>query len=327
MTPRTATQTADPAPALSDTDQSPVRRWTSHHLHFASPAADSYDRVIADLVASVVAELRERALIERFFFIRYPAGGPHVRLRTRPRTEDADADIERVLISHVSQWNRAVGSQHTLDVRPVRYEPEFDRYAGPNGLTLCEAIFEVSSDWVIQFLRGTTPQQRSPTRFGRSCLAMLVTTWLCIPDVRQCAAYLHHYGASYARVTDELHGVRSVSDQARTASDAFRVNIAEAARRLEAGQSVSASLDNLVSSLSPLLHRLRLASARRQLRASPEALPFTGHGGIQHVLPSLLHMHNNRMGVDMRQEALLAMMCSQAIDARTAVHVPTGAHT
>ncbi|WP_310570576.1 thiopeptide-type bacteriocin biosynthesis protein [Gemmatimonas sp.] len=327
MIPHTATEPTDSAPALSETDQWRVRRWTSHHVHFASPAADSYDRVIADWVASVVAELRESALIERYFFIRYPVGGPHVRLRMAPRTEDAEAGIERVLFSHASRWNRAVAPKHTLEVRPVPYEPEFDRYAGPVGLALCESIFEASSDWVVQFLRDTAPEQRSPTRLGRSCLAMVVIAWLCIPDLRQCGAYLRHYGASYARVADELYGVSSVIEQARTVSGAFRANIAETARRLEVGQSVSVSLDNLVSILSPLLHRLRLASDRRQLRASPDALPFTAHGGIQHVLPSLLHMHNNRMGVDIRQEALLAMMCSQAIDPRSAMHVPRDADT
>src|SRR5215218_9452764 len=64
-----------------------TKPWISVHVFYSSNG----NPLLADGVAPLVARLRARGLISRYFFIRYWLGGPHVRLRLLP-AEAAGAD-------------------------------------------------------------------------------------------------------------------------------------------------------------------------------------------------------------------------------------------
>lgn len=137
-----------------------------------------------------VAALLQEGLIDRFFFLRYDLGGPHIRLRLRLRTEtDPGARVEKCVekaaasffshrpapraipIDTIRQRNRAILAEDPSErddaVHPDRsvrwsgWEPESDRYGGPALLPASLDFFAVSSARALALLTGQSGLPRS----------------------------------------------------------------------------------------------------------------------------------------------------------------------
>src|SRR6202008_1537114 len=76
---------ADPAgiaTALAGIERVTAAQWQATHGFYASNA----NPMLVEGIAPLIDRLRERGLIERWFFIKYWLEGPHVRLRVLPDT-------------------------------------------------------------------------------------------------------------------------------------------------------------------------------------------------------------------------------------------------
>lgn len=150
--------------------------WLSAHVHYHGDA----DLLLRRGVDGWVRRLLADGLIDRFFFVRYALGGPHVRLRVRPTSRQArrrvraavEAGAAAFFSSHpsaaslppaeVRRRNRAilasdpgeeedqVFSDNSLRWAPFR--PETLRYGGPTGLRSSLEYFSLSSSVCLQAL-------------------------------------------------------------------------------------------------------------------------------------------------------------------------------
>ncbi|HEY6323910.1 MAG TPA: lantibiotic dehydratase C-terminal domain-containing protein [Thermoanaerobaculia bacterium] len=150
--------------------------WISFHVFYHG---GSLDRLLAGLVRPTVERLSRQGHIAAFFFVRYWLGGPHVRLRLLPRPGCAALVRRRVqrraadfLRRHPSpaalspaairEANRAladpearghedlVGADNSC--REVPFEPEVERYGGPDLLPHSLDFFALSSCRALQLL-------------------------------------------------------------------------------------------------------------------------------------------------------------------------------
>jgi thiopeptide-type bacteriocin biosynthesis protein len=107
------------------------------------------DRVLSEIVPSLIRELREEKAIDRWFFIRYnDLGGWHLRLRLRGKPSCLWGDVAPRLFA-------VVNSKHGI-VRKVvidTYNPEEERYGGKEALEIGEKIFEVDSDAALTIVK------------------------------------------------------------------------------------------------------------------------------------------------------------------------------
>ena len=212
--------------------------WIAIHIHYAS----NPNPLLTECVAPLVADLRERGLIRRYFFIRYWQEGPHVRLRFLPRsaadadeirrtTERAveaflarrpalfDVEHDRVAAYHRDMFvfeygEQAWERQYGADGMPVRvsnswayqpYEPEYDRYGGPAGVDLAEWHFEHSSDMVLRLLDSANVHVRT-VMFGLSSQLTLVTGFTFRPSPEAFARFLHYYSEFWANAYPDQRG-------------------------------------------------------------------------------------------------------------------------
>jgi hypothetical protein len=172
-----------------------TNRWISLHAFYA---ADS-NPLLTECIGPLIARLRESALIERWFFIRYWLEGPHVRLRLLPSSDEVAAKVRLIARDHLEkfldrrpslwepesedpggmfksmflaeyteeEWNARYGEGGSMTFRPnntveeIAYEPEFGRYGGSQGIELAERHFERSSDAVIELLTRTNTHVRT----------------------------------------------------------------------------------------------------------------------------------------------------------------------
>jgi hypothetical protein len=159
--------------------------WLSYHIYYFQ----DLDLAIQRLVRPLILKLLAADLVERFFFIRYRLGGPHIRLRLLAREGQADtvaAIVEAeansfflscpsssslgvdeirqnnkvLLASDPNEWEDSVYLDNSCLMMPFR--PEIERYGGPVLLEASLDFFAVSSVATLELLNryGESPRSR-----------------------------------------------------------------------------------------------------------------------------------------------------------------------
>lgn len=172
--------------------QDSAGRWSSYHLYYH----EDLDRAATGFVLPAVLSLVSSGWIDRFFFIRYQLGGPHIRLRLRaaPERQDAVADAVRrqaeqflegtpsaqardeevirkgnqaILAADPSETDETVYPDNTFFSAP--FVAETQRYGGPELLQPSLDSFAISSVEALCFLHENPhmPSSRRLTAAAR----------------------------------------------------------------------------------------------------------------------------------------------------------------
>lgn len=200
--------------------------WMAVHIFYA---ADSRP-VLTECVRPLVRELRERDLLERFFFINYWLEGQHVRLRLKPRTPELAGEVRGAAEEAISAYLRRRPALYDFDSEfllemyedmfrleyseeerierygsdgpmPLRennsyaflpYEPEYAKYGGPKGIELAEWHFEHSSDLVLRIVDQANTHLRT-VLLGIASQLMMVMGTTFLPDHADLGSYYRDY--------------------------------------------------------------------------------------------------------------------------------------
>jgi hypothetical protein len=184
------------------------RRWISAHVFHSDPLDPLLHKAIRPLVAELLAD----GLVERYFFLRYWEGGPHVRLRLLPTTGAVPERIRQTVAQRCTAYLRghpstavpapgyaAVAAQlaraegltgYTTTLYPndsvqfIEYRPEHHRYGTGARLAAVERHFTESSRIAFALLAGSRE-----ARYTAAFCAMLLTggTGRPVPDERYAA--------------------------------------------------------------------------------------------------------------------------------------------
>lgn len=289
-------------------------RWLSTHLHFrGNMFGVEADRVLLDDLAPWLDAWRDDELFERFFFIRYELGGPHIRLRLLPREASCREELERRLAE------KAAASPRIEAVRPQPYEPEPARYGGPAGLGPSEGHFEASSIAALALLAKVNPEDR-PARLGKAMLAQLVLLHGLLPDRDRAASLIRAFGGTYLRhragePERQKQWLEEFQRGFDRQSDRLAAYVEAAWSALEDGDSLTPELDALRADLEITRSQLRAAADRGELLAGGE--PADWRSCVGWLLPSYLHMTHNRIGADLREECYLAVLIEKTLSEKT----------
>lgn len=289
-------------------------RWLSVHFFFAG---DIYgpdgDHLLLKGVAPLARAFLRRGWVERYFFLRYREDGPHLRLRLRGRPQTLIRRVAPAVdrLAEDPAWTDA----GLVRLAFVPYEAELRRYGGPAATALAERLFQVSSETATDLLGQIDPGARQQ-RLGKGLLAMLVLLQVFVRRRRPAVTLARHYGQAF------LAGQIPDPDQRNT----WQRRFAEACRRqettlgalvvrawqtLETGGDLPPTLALYRQELQGLGRRLRNLARGGRLQgdaSSPGRTPIPWQQASASLVPSYLHMMNNRLGIDPREEAYLAML-------------------
>jgi hypothetical protein len=208
----------------------PPGEWQALHIFYSADARP----ILTDCVAPLVRDLRARGLLDRYFFINYWMEGGHVRLRLKPSSAAATAEVrhaaETAIVEFLarrpalyetdydamaefydSMFEMEYSAEEKLRMyqdgeMPIQdnntfhyraYEPEFGRYGGPAGIELAEWHFEYSSDLVIRLVQTTNVHVRS-VMLGLSAQLMMIKVATFLGDPDKMANYLERYYAYWS---------------------------------------------------------------------------------------------------------------------------------
>lgn len=227
---------------------------------------DQLTRLLTTDLGDLIDMAENSGLARRWFFLRYSDPEPHLRIRWQGEPDL----LVRHLLPQVSDF-----AGQLLDAGRISrlvldsYDREVERYGGPSGLQVCEDAFHTDSVAVRRLLALPGPL---PETLVASTTALLAGLGLDRPQ------RLAFYQAQAALVEDPQIG--------RVAGSDYRERKTRLRALLGSPQPgpLSDALDAFRTSLLPA------GVALADLERSGEL-----DGTVGTLLPSLVHMHHNRM--------------------------------
>lgn len=335
------------------------RDWLAFHIFYTANTRP----LIVECVAPLVSRLRDAGLLRHSFFINYWLEGPHLRLRLLP-AEGADparvsAEVEsavRTFLARrpalydvkseffVDMYNTLFDLEFEPEERaqylgpdgrmrqqpnnsllPTRYEPEYDKYGGPEGVALAEWHFERSSDLVARIDGSMNVHVRS-VLLGLGAQLMMIMTTAFLRDEPVIERFLSDYHRFWRRAFEQTSLVTEVEyDKAYALmKDAVRVRFAAI---LDAHQDEQSTLPEPFGGWMEHCRELRqrvqdLAVAGRLTfqrwdRTGEETLTDPT-AALERLLSPYLHMTNNRLQVTLGDEAYLSLVLARTLQERAA---------
>ena len=299
---------------MSQDPQDLRRQWLSVYLFFDGDIYRSAaDRLLLDTVAPLAQHCLDAGWARRWFFIRYAAGGPHLRLRL---------DVTAATVEDCRQW---IESTATVDTSAVTsliwspYDPEVERYGGPPAVTVAEELFCRSSGTAVELLRRL-PEGDRAARLGKATLASLVLLHVFTGSARRAAELCRNYGTNYLH---QMVGDGTVAESYLRAFDRGRQRQGDALagyveavwRALDDGDSLTPEMDRYRQDLASCRDGLAELSRQRLLVPRFELQPDDPRLEAATIFPSYLHMMSNRLGVTVQEECYLATAMASTLEA------------
>jgi len=287
-----------------------MSEWLSFHLYYHEDPG----RAVGGFVAPVVGTLLRQGWVDRFFFLRYSLGGPHVRLRLRtsPANQAAVTETTRrsaelflsrlpstraLAEDYIRSQNRSIleADAHETDAAaypdntlvPYPFRPEVERYGGADLLAPTLDVFTASSLEALQFLwlHRAEPLSR---RLVLALRVLLRQALYFAADEEELNSLLAYAVTSWDDSPQSLFekGDRVFAQQAERFGKILQREVAELAEGCQLGGF----------SLRAAVQRLSLCLADRQRAVRWQV------GG------SHLHMTANRLGLSNPEEVYISRL-------------------
>lgn len=292
----------------------PDNAWISAHAFYHG----DMDRLLLDVAAPVIDELAGAGLASQHFFLRYWAGGPHLRLRVLPVGGSAD-EVRRVVAERFGKYFAAHPSAERMtpagyaetarwlsaaEQAPYPetmypnnslvffpYEREHGKYGRGATIEAVERHFAESSRIVLDFLaEGPTADHRST-----AAAAMMLLAWFAAVDDPVLVA---EWTGDFPLLRDQPEPEPATEEQsARFVELAARMDVLA---RKWPGAHGDGMLVRWARSAGTLVTHLQKAGA------APSRAVFR-------VLNSCAHLVCNRLGITLGEEDVLRRRAALAV--------------
>lgn len=270
---------------LSGRAHAPGSEWLYAKLYLGPTAADG---ILLDVVRPLIEDAFASGATDRWFFIRYGDPDWHLRIRVHGSPERLHAEVLPALETRAAPM-LAEGRIRRLQLDT--YEPEVERYGGPDGIEIAERLFHVDSDVVLELLETLSGKDG-----GERWRAALVGIDALLADA----------GLGPSEREMLVRETRTAYTKDFRVASGFRPKVAERFRNER--RTLEALLDSSESTPwqeSFCRRSERLAPIFAQLRAHEGAGRLSSP--LTNLLPSYAHMHANRLlrSAHRRQELVL----------------------
>lgn len=295
--------------------------WISYHLFYHG----DLDRLLRELVRPTVVSWIASSHIDRFFFLRYGLGGPHVRLRIRARQRQrqhladtlkaaADeffarwpstasltpADIRRNNRAFLANDPDTDPEQSYADnsLHEIPFRPETERYGGAALLDASLELFTIDSVSNLVWLDDHR-EASSGRRLGAALGRWIEGAWGLAANTEELLSLFGYGMQGWGKAQPEIvrHGDRVFAQQGPFYTSLVR-------RRLDELMAHTAAAALPVT-----------AEAARRLAWTIRAADVAGR---RRIAISQLHMAANRLGLGNPEEVYLSRLLTRAGNELTA---------
>jgi thiopeptide-type bacteriocin biosynthesis protein len=243
-------------------------------------------------------------VIDRFFFVRFSEGSNHLRLRVWNRDATRTRQLRAILIEEAESRR----------VEFVAYEPELGRYGGDHGIEIAEEFFDVSSRTCLALLEDQAAAEVQRRGYALTLFVLALSVFL--PDRAIACRLLHRFVGSQLQspTTDRRERFVPIFDQSydRQASR-LQTLVEQCWLAAEDAPCFDGPIDVYWSGLLAARARLAAAVAERSLQRRGRPVADWQHC-VEAILPSYIHMTNNRLGISVTEEAHIARLIVRTLD-------------
>lgn len=270
-----------------------MRPWLSLHCF----PLDAPDVFLTRAVRPFLNQYIWPAKDTRAFFIRFEdQHGPHLRLRLHGEPQW----LEETLRPALAGWFAGQGTFHE-----VPYAPELDRFGGAAGMALTEEYFHLSTRVTLDRL-AQAPRTYGATLFDALRLHLL--TALAAGMSREKAAW--YFGQLYAQWWPAFFRPADGQPLDETAQAAILTQFRTSLETQEV--ALRAAFDELWKAVQASRFDTTQPEWLRWFRGNELILKEFGNN-LDKVLPSLLHLTNNRLGVNNQDEVFLCYVLANTL--------------
>ncbi|NJK43574.1 MAG: hypothetical protein HC933_04260 [Pleurocapsa sp. SU_196_0] len=309
------------------------RTWISLYIYYHEDPTP----LLVHCLKPLVAVLKARAEINSSFFVRYWEGGPHVRFRVLPRQPANASELRAYIQERVRAYLCAHPSRFVIDAKrygaatayfsrfergqvqhfalqpnnsllEVAYQPEYEAYGGEKSMPAVEELFSDSSDVALAFLEQDVTSER---RVGRALLMMLGGLRRFTADPHELRDWFALYNRNWMPALQPDPEVFARVFQTRFERQRDRL-----IQLVDGVLSPSASADQLLSLWQASLDRLHDHFQSQSQTIARDDLAL--------ICLNCLHMHNNRLGISLHEEAYLTYLIKHALEAWLHSKMPLG---
>ena len=312
--------------------------WLSVHLFYY----DNLSALLAECVKPAVEECQARHLVEKYFFIRYWQGGPHIRLRLLPLAEKHEQEIKSILLRHTQAFfvtypststidkqqyeevtghlsHLEYGQDHRVALYPnnslhyIPYQPEYEHYGGIKAMPYVETHFMQSSAIALNLCASGMNRKQL---MGQATVMILLAATLYEKDAGKMAEMFDNHLLSWhsmpAHLRENLY--TQFGRQYRQQREQLHQLIGRLLKvaQQHTQEQLAAPLDSWWVSVYNLNQALQQLDEVGELQTRVEQ-PAGGKGPLIPILFRCLHMHNNRLGILMLEEAYTFFLLKQVL--------------
>ncbi|MEM1205215.1 MAG: lantibiotic dehydratase C-terminal domain-containing protein [Acidobacteriota bacterium] len=292
----------------------PLSAWKAFHVYYH----EDRRRLLNDGIQPLIADLKDRNLVGRWFFVLYGLGGPHVRLRlecsgppsalddrvetslgeflsTTPSEQALDSTValqitERLCAGDPNESDTTLYPDNHL--RPAPFLPEVERYGGAEGLDAHLTLFAASSRRALRH-HGQFAQASRARRYTDLLSALLDQALGLANNVEHASALLGYaeawWGDSYPTMVEKARHVAGSQGEVLAHLLSGRLDSAEG--------SLSQNVGSAEDSGNLFIAGRRFREELAEDHSLPDASAF-----------SQLHMTANRFAVGNPEEVYVACL-------------------
>ncbi|CAB0825136.1 hypothetical protein FRC0290_01889 [Corynebacterium diphtheriae] len=199
-------------------------------------------------------------------------------------------------------------------IRERYYEREYDRYGGRIGMSLSQDVFQTSTLFVEKLLHSGVLEART-SRLAAAALGMICTAHTVLASDASIGRFWESYHAGWTSSFSMPTSYTSPTAQHKIATEAQALSRAAtpfraALRHAPDGSSLPEPYATFTQRMTSLVGKLHDAYDSRELDFGDSAAE-AGHTWKENsifLLRSYVHMTNNRMSVNISDEAYLAYL-------------------
>lgn len=308
--------------------------WNAYHVFYHG----DLDELIRSAVSPLTKKLLEQGIVEKFFYIRYWEGGPHIRLRFYQEKERIN-DSEPLIYSYINSFFQEYPSEEFSDKKMLllqmnklamlenktsnqidivannsivkeKYEQELVRYGGKVGMELAEEHFFQSSLFSIKIVESLNNQSERLSLGMKSMISYIRVINLPINEI---TSFLDQYATIW---------LRYINGNVEKLKDYFYEKYLKQKQSIDTlvlenmsnGNSLSSENFNWDFHLKQFLNQVEASWEQKEIQLNKEQLSYIDYSKkTLYLITSYIHMTSNRIGLKPQEEAYISCILSSSL--------------
>ena len=290
--------------------------WISIHIFFKGNIyTNDCDTVIVETVKTYIENYKKKNVFEKFFFIRYSEFGAHIRLRLygeltilkRIGKVSLEQHIEKTFpkkIIALPKVEKVIKNYLWID-----YEPEINRYGGNEGIKVAEEFFYYSSLCSLELIEEIQVKDKS-NRLGKGLISMIILLFIFFENKKKASVFIQNYGINY--IKPFTNNKEQLSEWINIFNDGFDKQSEKMSNytiliwnALREGIEINSVFDLYKNNLKLIKNKLFDLQMKNLIVRNSQPIS-NWVSTLNTIIPSYIHMMNNRLGISIQDESYLA---------------------